>query len=129
MQQIKLALFGLITLSIISCTEENKKDNSVEEKKEIEILKAELTHYPLTDEIDVYGVDAEFLNPLEGATYDYVVTLFQGEQQWVDTTRFFAHKDEPARLQIIFSESKVDDTNPAAFSGKLYPVIENKDAR
>ena len=118
-----ISIFG--TLS--SCQSEKKQSDKLADG--IEILKSELVEYPLNDTLNVNGVDAEFMNHGKSAEYYYVVTLFQGEETWVDSTAFIAVQGETARLQFIFGESVVSKKSPASFTGKLVAIQDTTDVR
>ena len=122
---------GLLILSIfrtfLSCeSEEKQSENTI---GGIEILKSELVSYPLNDTLTVNGVDAEFINHGESAEFYYIVSLFQGEKTWVDSTAFIAAHEETARLQFIFGESIVSKSSPASFSAKLVAIQDTTDVR
>ena len=92
-------------------------------------MKSELVEYPLNDTLNVNGIDAEFINHGNSATYYYLVTLVQGDKSWVDSTAFIATHEETARLQFIFGESVVSKISPASFTGKLVAIQDTTDVK
>ncbi len=127
MQFFKTLLIISFFSAFIACQNENKQ---VEKPVEgIEILKSELVEYPLNDTLNVNGIDAEFINHGNSATYYYLVTLVQGDKSWVDSTAFIATHEETARLQFIFGESVVSKISPASFTGKLVAIQDTTDVK
>ena len=127
MQFFKSLLFISVCWTFFSCQSEQKQPTKP--SKGIEILKSELVACPLNDTLNVNGVDAEFINHGESAEYYYIVTLFQGEETWVDSTVFIATHEETARLQFIFGESVVSKYSPASFTGKLVAIQDTTDVK
>lgn len=127
MQFFKYLFIISISGILFSCESETKQNEKP--KESVEILKSGLVVYPLNDTLNVNGVDAEIINHGESAEYYYIVTLFQGENSWVDTTSFLATHEETARLQFIFGESKVSKDAPASFSAKLVAIKDTTDVK
>lgn len=119
-----LVLFCFISC-LASCGEPINTDKDT--NLGVKTIKEELAPYPLTESMEVNGVDVEFFNEGKDQYCRYIVTLEQGEDSWSDTTTFFIRENEPSRLQVIFGESIVTDSVNAKFNSELILIQDSTD--
>ena len=122
---IRITCF-IVLISLFACNSENNDTDQSNIELEAQIINAEIIAYPLTSSNTVNSVNAKIFNHGNDGDYQYIVTLFQGEDSWSDTIKFHVLSGDTVHPQFIFSESHVDEYNPASFSGTLEKINTNK---